>query len=68
MESFDKDNQDPFKDIKFDVKPISLDFQRLAEMTESEKGQSHLQWLVEQWEHKRSTALQALEEDLDPLC
>nr|CAB3471041.1 unnamed protein product [Digitaria exilis] len=68
MENFDKDHQDPLEDVKFDEKPVSVDFQRLVEMAESGKGQSHMRWFMKQWERKRASALQALEEDLDPLC
>ncbi|CAN6200923.1 unnamed protein product [Urochloa humidicola] len=67
MESSGKD-QDPLKDLKFDLKPVAVDFQRLIEMIDSEKGYSHMQCLVKNWEYKRASAVQVLEEELDLLC
>ncbi|RLN11858.1 hypothetical protein C2845_PM09G20390 [Panicum miliaceum] len=67
MENFGKD-RDPLKDVKFDQKPVSVDFQRLVEMADSEKSRSHMQCLVKHWEYKRTSAVWVLEEELDLLC
>ncbi|CAL5049041.1 unnamed protein product [Urochloa decumbens] len=67
MENLGKD-QDPLEDVKFDLKPVALDFQRLAEMADSERGHSHMQCLVKHWEYKRASDVQVLEEELDLLC
>ena len=63
MEKFRKD-QDAFKDVKFDQKPVHVDFQRLIEMANSEKGVSHMQYFMKHWEYKRAKAAQLLEEEL----
>ncbi|KAK8455671.1 hypothetical protein SEVIR_4G202500v4 [Setaria viridis] len=68
MENFGEDRDPLNKDVKFDEKPVSVDFQRLIELTDSEKGQSHLQCLVKHWEYKRGSSIQVLEEELDLLC
>uniref|UniRef100_K3Y2Y5 Uncharacterized protein n=1 Tax=Setaria italica TaxID=4555 RepID=K3Y2Y5_SETIT len=68
MENFGEDRDPLNKDVKFDDKPVSVDFQRLIELTDSEKGQSHLQCLVKHWEYKRGSSIQVLEEELDLLC
>ncbi|KAG2613401.1 probable histidine kinase 1 [Panicum virgatum] len=63
MENFRKD-QDAFKDFKFDQKPVHVDFQRLMEMANSDKGVSHMQYFMKHWEYKRANAARLLEEEL----
>lgn len=63
MENFRKD-QDAFKDVKFDEKPAHVDYQRLMEMANSEKGISHMQYFMKHWEYKRANAARLLEEEL----
>ncbi|XP_062229440.1 probable histidine kinase 1 [Phragmites australis] len=63
MENFGKD-LDAFKDVKFDEKPVAVDFQQLMEMAGSEKGVSHMQYFVKRWECKRANAARLLEEEL----
>ncbi|AQL05196.1 hypothetical protein Zm00014a_004861 [Zea mays] len=67
MEKFRKD-QDAFKDVKFDEKPVHVDFQRLMEMANSEKGVSQMQYFMKHWEYKRANAARLLEEELGLLC
>ncbi|CAD6336008.1 unnamed protein product [Miscanthus lutarioriparius] len=67
MENFRKD-QDAFKDVKFDEKPVHVDFQRLMEMANSEKGVSQMQYFMKHWEYKRANAARLLEEELGLLC
>nr|CAB3471043.1 unnamed protein product [Digitaria exilis] len=66
MEKFRKD-QDAFKDVKFDERPVHVDFQRLLEMANSEKGISHMQYFMKHWEYKRANAARLLEEELGHL-
>jgi hypothetical protein len=67
MENFKKD-QDAFKDVKFDEKPVHVDFQRLMEMADSEKGVSQMQYFMKHWEYKRAHAARLLNEELGNLC
>ncbi|KAK3130971.1 hypothetical protein QOZ80_6BG0500390 [Eleusine coracana subsp. coracana] len=67
MEKFRKD-QDAFKDVRFDEKPARVDFQRLMEMANSEKGVSHMQYFMKHWEYKRANTARLLEEELGLLC
>ncbi|KAL6874129.1 hypothetical protein ACP4OV_014211 [Aristida adscensionis] len=55
---------DALKDVEFDEKPVHVDFQRLMEMANSEKGVSQMQYFVKHWEYKRANAARLLEEEL----
>ncbi|KAK8455669.1 hypothetical protein SEVIR_4G202400v4 [Setaria viridis] len=63
MEKF-RNDQDAFKDVKFDEKPVHVDYQRLMEMANSEKGVSHMQYFMKHWEYKRANAARLQEEEL----
>ncbi|XP_062178951.1 probable histidine kinase 1 [Phragmites australis] len=67
METFRKD-LDALKDVKFDEKPVHVDFQRLMEMADSGKSVSQMQYFVKHWEYKRANAARLLEEELGLLC
>ncbi|KAL5199244.1 hypothetical protein ABZP36_020447 [Zizania latifolia] len=67
MENLGK-GQDALKDVRFQEKPSSVDFQRLMEMANSEKGVSQMQYFVKHWEYKRANTARLLKEQIGLLC
>ncbi|KAF0902782.1 hypothetical protein E2562_019111 [Oryza meyeriana var. granulata] len=67
MENLGKD-QDALKDVKFQEKPSSVDFHRLMELANSEKGISQMQYFVKHWEYKRANTARLLKEQIGLLC
>uniref|UniRef100_J3MGF2 Probable histidine kinase 1 n=1 Tax=Oryza brachyantha TaxID=4533 RepID=J3MGF2_ORYBR len=67
MENLGK-GQDALKDVKFQEKPSSVDFHRLLELANSEKGISQMQYFVKHWEYKRANTARLLKEQIGFLC
>uniref|UniRef100_A0ACD5ZGQ7 Uncharacterized protein n=1 Tax=Avena sativa TaxID=4498 RepID=A0ACD5ZGQ7_AVESA len=66
MENLGKDH-DALKDVNLIQQPARVDFHRLMEMANSEKGTSQMQYFVKHWEYTRANTARLLNEELGRL-
>ncbi|KAI5000215.1 hypothetical protein ZWY2020_004804 [Hordeum vulgare] len=67
MENHGKDHEDVLKDVEFREQPARVDLSRLAEIADTEKAASQMQYFVKHWEYRRANNARLLNEELGRL-
>ncbi|KAE8767257.1 Histidine kinase 5 [Hordeum vulgare] len=67
MENHGKDHEDALKDVEFREQPARVDLSRLAEIADTEKAASQMQYFVKHWEYRRANNARLLNEELGRL-
>ncbi|KAI4963862.1 hypothetical protein ZWY2020_010354 [Hordeum vulgare] len=67
MENHGKDHEDALKDVEFREQPARVDLSRLAEIADTEKAASQMQYFVKHWEYRRANNARLLSEELGHL-
>ncbi|KAE8766934.1 Histidine kinase 5 [Hordeum vulgare] len=67
IENHGKDHEDALKDVEFREQPARVDLSRLAEIVDTEKAASQMQYFVKHWEYRRANNARLLNEELGRL-
>ncbi|XP_044968866.1 probable histidine kinase 1 [Hordeum vulgare subsp. vulgare] len=67
MENYGKDHEDALKDVEFREQPARVDLSRLAEIADTEKAASQMQYFVKHSEYRRANNARLLSEELGHL-
>ncbi|KAI5015249.1 hypothetical protein ZWY2020_056639 [Hordeum vulgare] len=67
IENHGKDHEDALKDVEFREQPARVDLSRLAEIADTEKAASQMQYFVKHWEYRRANNARLLNEELGRL-